>query len=87
MGDNAVVRGSGNFLKDMGYVDPDAMRRKFLLANKIALAMDARGLSWDNAAVITGLHPIMIGAIEEGGVKAFEIEELQAVLTALEESA
>ena len=87
MGNSKIVRGSGDFLKDMGYADPGVMRRKFLLANKIALAMDARGLSWDNAAVITGIHPIMIGAIEDGRVKNFEIEELQAALTALEESA
>lgn len=80
-----VVRGSGDFLKDMGYADPDATRQKFALANRIALKMEARSLSWDNAAVITGIPPIVIGAIEDGRVKDIDIELLQAALTALED--
>lgn len=84
--DEKVDRGSGDFLKDMGYADPDSMRVKFALANKIALTMDDRGLSWEKAAVITGLAPIVIGAIEDGRVKDIDIEVLQAALTNIEEA-
>lgn len=35
------VRGLGDFLKDMGYADPDGMRAKFEAANRISIALDS----------------------------------------------
>lgn len=84
--ESQVRRGSDDFLEDMGYADPDAMRVKIAIANKTALAMDDRGLSWEKAAAITGLAPIVIGAIEDGRVKDIDIEVLQAALTNIEEA-
>ena len=40
-----VTRGSGDFLKDMGYDNPDEMRVKFALANSIALTIEDLGLN------------------------------------------
>ena len=37
------IIGSGDFLKDRGYLDPDEMRLKFALANEIALIIEERG--------------------------------------------
>jgi len=34
------IVGSGDFLKDRGYLDPDEVRLKFALANEIALIIE-----------------------------------------------
>lgn len=81
-----VVRGSGDFLKDMGYADPDGMRVKFALANKITLAIEDRCLSPEKAAAITGFSLQNLRRIENGWVDPIDVELLQAALTALEES-
>src|SRR5262249_38481899 len=49
------VRGSGDFLRDMGYEDPEEMRVKFTLANTIALAIEQHRLKQAEVAKLTGL--------------------------------
>jgi predicted XRE-type DNA-binding protein len=77
------VHGSGDFLKDMGYADPDEMRVKFTLANNIALAIEDRGLKQADAAKITGLAQSDISRIVNGVVKEYAVFRLMRVLAAL----
>jgi|UPI00069FAD6C predicted XRE-type DNA-binding protein/phage-related protein len=62
------IRGSGNFLLDRGYAEPDEMRIKFLLANEIALAIEGRGLTEQRAAELTGLDEPALSRIARGQV-------------------
>lgn len=50
-----LVIGSGNFLKDRGYPNPDETRTKFLLLNEIAWDLDQRRLSLSDAEALTGV--------------------------------
>lgn len=77
------VRGSGDFLKDMGYESPDEMRVKFSLANNIALAIEDRGLKQADAAKLTGLAQPDISRIVNGVVKDYAVFRLMSVLASL----
>jgi predicted XRE-type DNA-binding protein len=77
------VRGSGNFLRDMGYEDPDEMRVKFTLANSIAVAIEQRHLKQAEVAKLTGLAQPDISRIVNGIVKEYSLIRLMRVLTAL----
>jgi predicted XRE-type DNA-binding protein len=77
------IRGSGDFLKDMGYDDPDEMRVKFALANNIALVIEDRDLKQADAAKITGLAQSDISRIVNGVVKDYAVYRLMRVLAAL----
>ena len=77
------VRGSGDFLKDMGYADPDEMRVKFTLANAIALAIEDHALTQDDAAKITGLAQSDVLRIVNGVVKEYAVFRLMRALAAL----
>lgn len=81
--DTRVVRGSGDFLKDMGYENPDEMRVKFVLANNIALAIEDRGLKQAEAAKLTGLAQPDISRIVNGIVKEIAVFRLMSALAAL----
>jgi predicted XRE-type DNA-binding protein len=81
--DMAPVRGSGNFLQDMGYEDPEEMRVKFALANNIALAIEDRKLTQVEAAKITGLAQPDVSRIVNGVVAEYSVYRLMRVLTAL----
>lgn len=43
------VRGSGVFLADVGYADPDAVRERFLAENEINLALEDGLITTDEA--------------------------------------
>jgi predicted XRE-type DNA-binding protein len=77
------VRGSGDFLRDMGYDDPDEMRVKFTLANSIAMAIEQRRLKQAEVAKLTGLAQPDISRIVNGIVKDYSLIRLMRVLTAL----
>ena len=77
------VRGSGDFLRDMGYDDPDEMRVKFTLANTIAMAIEQRRLKQAEVAKLTGLAQPDISRIVNGIVKDYSLIRLMRVLTAL----
>jgi predicted XRE-type DNA-binding protein len=77
------VHGSGDFLKDMGYEDPEEMRVKFALANTIALAIEDRDLTQADAARVVGLAQPDVSRIVNGIVKDYSVFRLMRVLTAL----
>ncbi len=51
-----LVIGSGNFLRDRGYPNPDETRSKFLLLNEIAWDLDQRRLSVADGSAHTGVE-------------------------------
>ncbi len=80
--DNFVV-GSGDYLRDRGYVDPAETRAKFFIANQIAVAIEEKGLSQATAAVITGLKQPDVSRIVNGNVKEYSVWRLMTTLKAL----
>lgn len=81
--DGGPVRGSGDFLKDMGYQNLDEARVKFALANSIALAIEDRGLSQAEAAQITGVSQPDISRIANGIMQDMDVFRLMSLLAAL----
>ena len=56
MKDIKLVIGSGNFLRDRGYPNPDETRTKFLLLNEIAWDLDQRRLSFAEAGELANVQ-------------------------------
>jgi len=77
----AIDRGSGDFLVDMGYSDPDVVRVKFALSNAIALAVERLGAA--RAAALAGATVDQIDAITEGRVRDVSIEDLRRIAVAV----
>jgi predicted XRE-type DNA-binding protein len=77
------IRGSGDFLKDMGYDNPDEMRIKFALANAVALAIEDAGLTQQKAALLMGLQQSDVSRIVNGVVKDYSVFRLMNGLACL----
>ena len=77
------IVGSGDFLKDRGYLDPDEMRLKFALANEIALIIEERGLNQTEAARTAELSQSDVSRIVNGIVKDYSVYRLMRVVTKL----
>ena len=77
------IVGSGDFLKDRGYPDPDEMRLKFALANEIALIIEERGLKQAEAAQAAELSQSDVSRIVNGIVKDYSVYRLMRVVTKL----
>lgn len=78
-----VIRGSGDFLKDMGYENPDEMRVKFKLANTIACAIEDLGIAHAEGAATAHVTESDIDRIVRGCVEDDGLDELERVLRAL----
>lgn len=81
----APVVGSGNFLADRGYADPDEARVKFQLANQIALLVEDHGLRQTDVCELTGLKQPDASKIVNGNVSGFSVWRLLQVLKGLGE--
>jgi predicted XRE-type DNA-binding protein len=79
----APVVGSGDFLRDRGYADPDEMRVKFYLANRIALVIEDQGLRQADVCDRTGLKQPDVSRIVNGTVSGFSVWRLLQVLKGL----
>lgn len=79
------VAGSGNFLADQGYPDPSEARVKFLLANRIALAMEDRGLRQADVCKLTGLAQPDVSRIVNGNVSGVSVWRLLQALKSVGE--
>jgi predicted XRE-type DNA-binding protein len=75
--------GSGNFLKDRGYEDPDETRIKYLLSNEISLTVDDNDMSQSAVAKRTGLKRPDVSRIVNGNVAEYSVWRLIKVLAAL----
>jgi predicted XRE-type DNA-binding protein len=74
--------GSGNFLKDRGYDDPDLTRRKFATSNGIALMIEDLGVSRAEAAKIAGVSESLLNDIIDGSALEFDLAALELVWVA-----
>jgi predicted XRE-type DNA-binding protein len=81
--ESGPIVGSGDFLKDRGYLDPDEMRLKFALANEIALIIEERGLKQTQAAQAAELSQSDVSRIVNGIVKDYSVYRLMRVVTKL----
>jgi predicted XRE-type DNA-binding protein len=77
------IVGSGDFLKDRGYLDPDETRLKFALANEIALIIEERGLKQTEAAEAAELSQSDVSRIVNGIVKDYSVYRLMRIVTKL----
>jgi len=77
------IIGSGDFLKDRGYLDPDEMRLKFALANEIALIIEERALTQTEAAQAAELSQSDVSRIVNGVVRDYSVYRLMRVVTKL----
>ncbi|HXW27285.1 MAG TPA: helix-turn-helix transcriptional regulator [Xanthobacteraceae bacterium] len=77
------IVGSGDFLADRGYLDPDEMRLKFALANEIALIVEQRGLKQTEVAKLAELAQSDVSRIVNGIVKDYSVYRLMRVVTKL----
>ena len=77
------IVGSGDFLRDRGYQDPDEMRLKFALANEISLIIDRRKLKQADAAKIARISQSDISRVTNGVVKDYSIYRLMRIVTKL----
>lgn len=81
--DAKPIIGSGNFLKDRAYPSPDEARRKFLLANEIALLIEAKRLTQRDVCAVTGLKQPDVSRIVNGNVSGYSLERLLQTMTSL----
>jgi predicted XRE-type DNA-binding protein len=81
----APVVGSGNFLADRGYRDPEEARAKFQLANQIALLVEDHNLRQADVCAMTGLKQPDVSKILNGNVSGFSVWRLLQVLKGLGE--
>lgn len=75
------IVGSGDFLKDRGYLAPDEMRLKFALANEIALIIEERGIKQTEAAQAAELSEADLSRIVNGIVKDYSVYRLMRVVS------
>jgi hypothetical protein len=82
--EEAIVHvGSGNFLADMGYPDPEETRTKFFLGHRIAMVAEARGLDRAGVAAITGLTEEEVVATTRSRVEDVSVWRMMRAVTAL----
>jgi predicted XRE-type DNA-binding protein len=81
--DAPATASSGNVFADLGLPDADTLFTKALLAIEIKQAIESRGLTQQQAAVILGLDQPKISAIVRGRLDGFSAERLLRFLTEL----
>src|ERR1043166_3506491 len=79
--ESGPIVGSGDFLSDRGYLDPDEMRVKFALANEIALIIEERGFKQAEAAQAAVLSQSDVSRIVNGIVNDYWVYRLMRVMT------
>ena len=79
------VMGSGDFLLDQGYTDPEEARLKFHLANKITLLIEDKKLRQIEVCKRTGLKQPDVSRIVNGNVSGFSVWRLLQTLKRLGE--
>ena len=77
------IIGSGDFLADLGYEDPDEVRVKFALANEIALLIEDRNLRQVDVSTRTGLKQSDVSRIVNGNVDGYSVWRLMQTLKRL----
>jgi predicted XRE-type DNA-binding protein len=78
-----VTRGTGNVFADLGYSNPGERQAKLRLAYCVIASLDRRKLSDVAAAKVLGLSRASIRALRNYRLRAFSIEQLMTLVTAV----
>ncbi len=81
--DLTIHRGSGCFLTDQGYQNVAETRVRALLANRVALILEARGWSPVAAAEATGLEPEVFVHAHQGRLDKISVGDMIEALIRL----
>lgn len=81
--DMALVRGSGNLFRDLGYPDAELRQAKALLAAEIIKVLDAQGLSTRQAEARTGIGHAEFSRIRNVRLERFTLDRLLVILDKL----
>jgi predicted XRE-type DNA-binding protein len=79
----AVVRGSRNVFRDLGYKDADTEQLKAILAAEIIKALDREGLSVRTAHDRTGIAAADFSRVRNADLGRFTIDRLMRILNRL----
>src|ERR1700730_12105631 len=77
------IVGSGDFLRDRGYLDPEEVRLKFALTIANWLIIEERDLKQSEAAQAAELSQSDVSRIVNGIVKDYSVYRLMRVVTKL----
>jgi predicted XRE-type DNA-binding protein len=77
-----VVQSSGNVFADLGLEDAEDLKSKAVIAGQISSLI--RDITGEQASDLHGLSEHEISVLENGKLREFSIEELQAVITKLD---
>jgi predicted XRE-type DNA-binding protein len=80
-----VTASSGNVFADLGLEDASELSAKSGLVNKIALIIEARGLTQMQAAALLDIDQPKISNLLRGRLEGFSIERLFRFLTSLDQ--
>lgn len=83
--DIEVVRGSGNVFRDFGRANADLEQLRSILAARIIVVLDERGLSVRKAQEITGIAAADFSRIRRANLGRFTIDRLMAILARLDQ--
>jgi len=82
-GDSCVVIGSGDYLSDVGYVDPDEVRTKFALIYRIKKHTDANNLQPVDIAATTRLSQSDILGLLNSDVENYTVWRLMKIVASM----
>lgn len=78
--DFEIVRGSGNAFRDLDLPNPDLEQLRSILAARIIIALDEKGLSVRKAHEITGIAAADFSRIRNAKLGRFTIDRLMTAL-------
>jgi predicted XRE-type DNA-binding protein len=81
--DMALIHGSGNVFRDLGYPDAEVRQAKALLAAEIIKVLDAEPLTTRQAEARTGIAHTEFSRIRNVKLERFTFDRLLAILDKL----
>ncbi len=78
--DFELVRGSGNVFRDLNLPNPDLEQLRALLAARIIIALDEKGLSVRKAHELTGIPAADFSRIRSAKLERFTVDRLMTAL-------
>ena len=79
-----LIEGSGNVYRDLGDPEADLKHAKAVLAARIIMSLDERGLSVRKAASLTRFAAADFSRIRNADLGRFTLDRLMKVLSALD---
>jgi len=84
--DMELIRGSGNVWHDFGYPDADLRQAKGMLAARIIVILDDRGLSIRKAGQETGFAAADFSRVRNANYGRFTLDRMIRMLHALDDN-